>query len=206
LRLYGDNVKKFIKLLGYLAVGLVLLVLAAVMYEKYKHYLWKPPTSLHGISVGMSRSDVVFALGDDENCEERGCIYQEPSLVIRMTNDKVTNIHSKVGYIGVAWDSIYPPFTTTEEMKDILGDEDILSISQDFTDRRYTYLKYGVTFNFSTNVLKRIMIGGVEWRSGKSVVEYFVRGKQVCPSPDCPFGEDGKVKPQYKDKSYKDFL
>jgi hypothetical protein len=207
LRLYGDNVKKFIKLLGYLAVGLVLLVLAAVMYEKYKHYLWKPPTSLHGISVGMSRSDVVFALGDDKNCEEAFCIYQEPSLVIRMTNDKVTNIFSKVGYIGGAWDSIYPPFTTTEEMKDILGDEDILSISQDFTQRRYTYLKHGVTFDFRTNDLTNVMIGGVRWRQSLGDTgEYFVRGKQVCPSPDCPFGEDGKVKPQYKDKSYKDFL
>ena len=199
--------KKFIKLLGYLAVGLVLLVLAAVMYEKYKHYLWKPPTSLHGISVGMSRSDVVFALGDDGNCEEPFCFYQEPWLVIHMTNDKVTNIASKVGYIGGAWDSIYPPFTTTEEMKDILGDEDILSISQDFTDRRYTYLKYGVTFNFSTNDLTIIMIGRVRWRSlGDPGGEYFVRGKQVCPSPDCPFGEDGKRKPEYEDKSYKDFL
>ena len=198
--------KKFIKLLGYLAVGLVLLVLAAVMYEKYKHYLWKPPTSLHGISVGMSRSDLVFALGDDENCEERGCFYQEPSLRIIMSNDKVTAIDFKVGYIGGAWDSIYVPFTTTEEMKDFFGDEDILSISQDFTDRRYTYLKYGVTFSFSTNVLKRIMIGEIEWRSLNNSGEYFVRGKQVCPSPDCPFGEDGEVKPHYKDKSYKDFL
>lgn len=198
--------KKFIRLLGYLAVGLVLLVLAAVMYEKYKHYLWKPPTSLHGISVGMSRSDVVFALGDTGNCEEGGCSYQKPSLVIYMTNDKVRVIYANVGYIGGRWGGIYPPFKTTEEMKDILGDEDILSISQDFTDRRYTYLKYGVTFNFSTNVLKRIMIGEVRWRSGNGVVEYFVRGKQVCPSPDCPFGEDGEVKPQYKDKSYKDFL
>jgi len=199
-------VKKFIKLLGYLAVGLVLLVLAVVMYEKYKHYLWKPPTSLHGISVGMSRSDVVFALGDDGNCEERGCFYQEPSLLIQMTNDKVTTIYSNVGYIGGAWDSINLPFRTTEKMKDIFGDEDILSISPDFTDRRYTYLKYGVTFNFSTNVLKRIMIGEVAWRYTTNGGEYFVRGKQVCPSPDCPFGEDGKVKPQYKDKSYKDFL
>jgi hypothetical protein len=206
LRLNGDNVKKFIKLLGYLAVGLVLLVLAAVMYDEYKHYLWKPPTSLHGISVGMSRSDVVFALGDDGNCEEAFCFYQEPFLVIQMTNDKVTTIASKVGYIGGAWDSIYPPFTTTEEMKDILGDEDILSISQDFTDRRYTYLKYGVSFNFSTNDLEFLMIGRVRWRSLGDTGEYFVRGKQVCPSPDCPFGEDGEVKPQYKDKSYKDFL
>jgi len=201
-------VKKFIKLLGYLALGLVLLVLAAVMYGEYKHYLWKPPTSLHGISVGMSRSDVVFALGDDGNCEEAFCFYQKPLLVIFMTNDKVTNVASKVGYIGGAWDSIYPPFTTTEEMKDILGDEDILSISQDFTDRRYTYLKYGVSFNFSTNVLKRVMIGEVRWRQSLSDTgEYFVRGKQVCPSPDCPWEEDGKtLKPEYEDKSYKDFL
>lgn len=199
--------KKFIKLLGYLAVVLVLLVLAAVMYEKYKHYLWEPPTSLHGISVGMSRSDVVFALGDNDNCEEAFCFYQEPLLVIHMTNDKVTNVASKVGYIGGAWDSIYPPFTTTEEMKDILGDEDILSISQDFTDRRYTYLKHGVTFDFRTNDLTRVMIGGVRWRQSLSDTgEYFVRGKQVCPSPDCPWEEDGKLKPEYEDKSYKDFL
>ena len=197
---------KFLKVLKYLAIGLVLLVAAVVTYDQLRYYLWKPPTSLHGISVGMSRSDVVFALGDDENCEERGCIYQELSLVIMMTNDKVTAIVSKVGYIGGAWDSIYVPFTTTEEMKDFFGDEDILSISQDFTDRRYTYLKYGVTFNFSTNVLKGIMIGEVEWRSLKDNGEYFVRGKQVCPSPDCPFGEDGNPKPEYEDKSYRDFF
>jgi len=201
-------VSKFLKVLKYLAIGLVLLVAAVVTYDQLRYYLWKPPTSLHGISLGMSRSDVVFALGDDDNCVPSGCSYSIPSLWVQLENDRVSYINGKTGYVsGSKWDSIYPPFKTTEEMKDIFGDEDILAISKDLTERRYTYVKYGVTFSFSTNVLKAIAIGEVRWRSHGEQGEYLLRGKQICPSPECPWEEDGKtLKPEYEDKSYRDFF
>jgi hypothetical protein len=205
LRLNGDNVKKFIKLLGYLAVGLVLLVLAAVMYGQYKHYLWKPPTSLHGISVGMSRSDVVFALGDNGNCEEGWCLYDDNNLIVHLDDDKVFYVTADVGWMNGS--KVGAPFGDIEQMKERFGDEDILSVSKDFKTRAYTYLKYDISFFFRINKLQSISIGNERWRTVYGVRgQYFVAGKQVCPSPDCPFGEDDKLKPEYEDKSYDDFL
>ena len=90
-------------------------------------------------------------------------------------------------------------------MESLFGKEDILAISEDFERRRYTYLEGGITFHFSKNDLIWVMMGEVQYRSipGGS---YFVKDRQFCPSKNCPYDEEGKAKPEFKDKDYRYLL
>ena len=98
----------------------------------------------------------------------------------------------------------HTPFATPRQMKDILGEEDILAISADFQKRRYTYLELGVTYDFERNKFEGVMIGNVKYRQLDG--EYFVNGFQFCPSPNCPYDQAGNVKPEFKDKDYRYLL
>ena len=98
------------------------------------------------------------------------------------------------------------PFDTVEEMKEILGEEDILGISVDFEDRRYTYLEWSVTYGFTQNNLTDYMIGEARWREQSGGGEYIVKSRVVCPSDDCPWDDEGVLKPDYEDKDYTMFL
>ena len=98
------------------------------------------------------------------------------------------------------------PFRNVDQMKEILGEEDILSTTDDFVTRRYTYLQWGVTYSFVQNRLIGLMIGSVRWRNTTPTGEYIVQGEVICPGNDCPWDEDGQLKSEYEDKDYRVFL
>jgi hypothetical protein len=148
---------------------------------------------------------VYFRKGEPSLCSnnENGCLWRQDdgNLIVRFENGKTVFIYKAKYPLGYS-----PPFRTVEEMHDILGKEDILSVSKDMMSRSYTYLEWGFTFNFKQNKLESAEVGRVVWRNTLGVSEYYVNSKQICPSENCPFDEEGKVKPEYEGKSYKDFL
>jgi hypothetical protein len=193
------------KVIGFLVLVLILVGAAAYSWDKYSKYLWVPEQPYHGLSVGMTKSDVYFRKGEPVRCSDNidACFWGENDdfLLVHFENGTTTYINKTKYPLGYS-----PPFRNVEEMHDILGIEDILSVSKDMMSRRYTYLEWGFTFNFTQNQLKSAGVGRVLWRKTQDVSEYYVKGKAICPGENCPFNAEGEVKPEYKEKSFKDFL
>lgn len=168
---------------------------------------WEPnATTLRGVSLGESQSDVIFRMGESEVCDIQRC--QWGTLSVGFLDGVVSSVLT-VSTDGYQFELDKPPFTTIEEMKAILGEEDIYASSSDFLTRRYTYIEWGVSYGFSRNLLESIMIGEVRWRTvdaSNGVPEYVVQGRVVCPSDDCPWNDEGVTKPEYDDKDYRVFL
>ena len=166
---------------------------------------YEVPTSLEGVSPGDSKSDLVFRkgapLGKDicHFCDEDFAMWDHPFIAVTFENNRVETIN---GLAHRIFDSL--PLQTTEGLIEMFGEPDILAISADHLERRYTYLDGGITYKCNQNELVGVMIGKVEWRSGVAGAAYFVDGKQFCPVADCPFDAEGESKPEYKGKSYKD--
>lgn len=216
--------KLILKRLGGLAVLLGLSAILAINWgeivRNYKEAAWKPnATSLGGISIGDTRSNVIFRKGvgelndPDEITEQDAHIllyrtsYTEEiladlnqTLAISFDEDDIVNAIHRYG------NNSDLPFTNVEAMKRILGEEDILSISRNYENRRYTYLDWGVSYSFERNQLTQVSIGEIVWRSVTDSEEYFVKGRKVCPSDDCPWDEDGELKIEYEEKDYRIFL
>lgn len=194
-----------LKVIALIFLVLILIASTAFLWSKYSKYLWVPEQPFHGLSIGMKRSDVYFRKGEPLGCSEKNliCMWREKvgSLFVTFNNGEVSYIQKTKNPFGYS-----PPFSNVEEMNDILGEEDILSVSKDMMSRRYTYLEWGFTFGFEQNKLRDAAVGEVKWRKTPDVSEYHVKGKTVCPSEHCPFDSEGKVKPEYEGKSYKDFL
>ena len=91
-------------------------------------------------------------------------------------------------------------------MKALLGDEDLLAESKDFSTRLYTYLEWGTTFEFENDALTGYRVGEVKWRRAKPIGKYIVKGTIVCPGTECPFDDEGDVKEDFKDKDYTYFI
>ena len=91
-------------------------------------------------------------------------------------------------------------------MKLLIGDEDILSVSKDFNTRMYTYLKWGITFQYQNDILVFYSLGNVKWRTIYPPTKYIVKGTIVCPGTECPFDDEGDVKEDFKDKDYTYFI
>jgi hypothetical protein len=193
------------KNIGLLLLVAVLVGTTAFLWNKYSKYLWVPEQPYHELNVGMKTSDVYFRKGEPSRCSEGKdfCIWGEKGdyLIVTFKDGKATYINKLKNPFGYS-----PPFENVEEMYDILGEEDILSVSKDMISRRYTYLEWGFTFGFEKNQLVKAGVGEVTWRKTQDVSEYYVKGKLVCPSETCPFDAEGKVKPEYNEKSFKDFL
>ena len=212
--------KRFLKFLLYLtlvAVGLIALFFNLDEIErKLDAWFYEPPNALEGISVGMHERNVAFKLGgcSEPNIFEewfhnispkwesyeldngRYCNYLSALVSVRYSpKNVVTHVFAEARHT---------PFSTPKQMKDTLGKEDILAISADFQKRRYTYLELGVTYEFERNDFEGVMIGKVKYRQLDG--EYFVNGVQFCPSPNCPYDEEGKIKPEFKDKDYRYLL
>ena len=186
-----------LKIALFLVIPISLFVASPAAYKSITDYLWEPPTVFDGIPLGMSRSDVIFRKGKD-SCSAVSCKIGEVSAIL--------DIDKKVHRFKLKSDVIDMPFTSVEAMQAMLGEEDILSIHKDFSKRKYTYLDIETSFLFDTNILSSVTIGEVTWGELTPLAEYFVQGKAICPSADCPWEEDGEtLKVESKDASYADF-
>ena len=206
------KILKFIlKLLGGLvallvAVGVVAFNWDAISFQ-YDKLFWEPNgLSLEGVSLGDTRSEVVFMKGKPSNESSDILNYYygyDNSRILSIgigDSESVEVIGYQAGYFSY-------PFRTVEKMKEILGEEDILAVSQNFISRRYTYLEWEITYEFVQNRLNTIIIGGKQgWKAVGETGEYIVKGRVVCPGNECPWNEDGELKPEYEDKDYRVFL
>jgi len=196
---------KSLKIITLIVAVSSLIIAAAVLWDNYRKYLWTPEQPFHGLTTDMTISDVYFRKGEPNYCSESKeyCWWgkKDDHLIVTFKAEKVSLIHKRSSPFGY-----YPVITNVEHMIDILGAADIISISESMIERRYTYLKWGATFGFEQNKLTFGSMGEVKWRKTPTISEYYVNGKIVCPSTDCPFDSSGKVKPEYIDKTYRDFL
>lgn len=212
--------KRILVYVAKLFVGLVALIstllLASWAWDKYKFYSWRPPTAIDGISIGMSKSDVLFLKGAPTDCpslpdSERGpdtetCYWgatdNPPVLVVFFKNESV-DVVAKDG----PWIYLSTPIRSVEDMQRVLGHADVMSASGNSLGRQYTYDKYRFGFFFERNQLNGISLGTHRWAALNGTSEYVVGGKTICPSPACPFDSvTGKTKPEYASGSYRDFL
>lgn len=210
--------KKFLLTIGKVIaafVGLIALWLASDWgWERYKFYSWRPPSTIDGIHLGMSKSDVMFQKGEATECELEKrdgrdlsrCSwreeYSEAETGVIFDNDTVDYVY-RWGYPN----QLEVPFSTVEEMKSVLGDEDIMSTSRDGISRSYTYAQHKFSFYFDKNTLRSVNMSEVTWKNLGGQGEYFVRGRQICPGKKCPFDAGtGEIKPEYQGMSYRDFL
>lgn len=99
------------------------------------------------------------------------------------------------------------------------GDPDILWVSEDFSVRQYVYVDEQVSFRFERDQVELYQVGDIrledthirkvdypfsfnedrEYVYSMNISEYTVKGRNLCPSIDCPFNEDGSVKDEYVD-------
>ena len=200
--------KSFLKKVGVfflILIGLIILgTISYKIWEEYDRLSWEPELTFDGLTLDMTKSDIYFIKGEPLRCSEyqSTCVWGKSGqhLVVNFEEDEVRTIVRTGKPYGYS-----PPFKGVEEMKEILGEQDILGISEDLLDRRYTYLDWGITFYFKTNNLSAVMIGEVQWRPIANG-QYFIKGKQICPSDNCPWDDEGNLKPEYEDKDYKIFL
>ena len=190
-------------LAGLIAVITLLIVFSDDLEHGYNKLTWTPPLEVNGITSGMSRSDVVFKLGEPESCVEdkERCGWDDSNHTMSFRDDLVYIQDASSSY---ALRSI--PFENTKDMKALLGDEDILGESKDFNVRRYTYLKWGATFTYKNDALVSYMVGEVTWRSTRTNGKYVVKGLVVCPSAECPFDDEGGIKEDFKDRNHTYFI
>jgi hypothetical protein len=201
--------KGLLKTLGVLIALVIILIIVGINWDRgelfYAKLFWEPDAEeLFGVNLGTTRSDLIFAFETECNSENTTCVFDGKEA--RFDDNDETYILTRDITLSIRMFSNPLPFQTVEEMKYVLGEENLYATSADFEGRRYTYLDWGITFGFRDNLLIRIMMGDVTWRSGNPSGEYKVNGRTVCPSEDCPWDDEGVFKPEYEDKSYRDFL
>lgn len=218
------------KILKWIMKALVALVatitLIVVFNEELEHtynkLTWTPPTEINGITIGMTRSDVVFKLGQPAFCLLR-------ELCLWVNDIDGDGLHAlwfaddlaykdKSHQVWFKDDLAYKqfldeprwlpsiPFKNTTDMKSLLGDEDIFAESKDFSTRGYTYVEWGTSFVFENDTLTSYIIGEVTWRNVLDSGKYVVKGTVVCPSAECPFDDEGAVKEDFKGRDYTYFI
>jgi len=186
-----------------IAIIILLAVFADDIEHGYNKLTWTPPMAINGIRSGMTRSDVMFQLGEADKCSKTKatCYWSDPLHYIMFRNDlvflqKTPNSETLRSM----------PFKNTQEMKLLLGTEDLYSESKDFNTRGYTYLKWGVTFEYDNDALTNYILGNVTWRRQMLIGKYVVKGIVVCPGAECPFDDEGTVKEDFKDRDYTYFI
>ena len=192
---------------------------------------WKPSESLAGLKIGMSDGELRGRKGKPYVCREDRCHWhftssKRPDLVVKNTDNfvaEITVVRLRTNLDGLnckcrpgkvcdprscssgsprtsTRDSI--PFDTVDQMHEILGEEDILATSG--PNRKYTYQDWEVSYLFSNDFLVQVSIGE-SWghiRRG----EYFVKGRPICPGEACPWDDEGNLKAENEEGSYRDFL
>jgi hypothetical protein len=221
---------KFFKIILKILFSVVLLIAISVAgyfaWKTYNFYFWTPPEKLDGIHLGMSRSDIFFTQGSDveyhpkENYKtaERIAIAKKPfssysddekiqsATIFFDKEDKVHTIALSNLDIRNRW-NIQIPFKNTEDLISAFGEPDLLAISEDDSVRRYTYVEKGITFAYAHDKLISIMIGEVTWRSySEHNQKYYIYGKKICPSKQCPWSDGGVLKEEFKDRDFTYFL
>ena len=195
--------KWIMKALVVLVTVITLIILFADdLKQTYNKLTWTPPMEINGIRIFMTRSDVVFKLGEPFDCgEDKTWCGWDDGHFVWFRDDRV-NIQNAIS------DDILQsiPFKNTTDMKTLLGDEDLLAESKDFSTRRYTYLKWGTTFEFENDALIEYMMGEVTWRQARPIGKYIIKGNVICPGAECPFDDEGDVKEAFKDKDYTYFI
>lgn len=196
--------------------------------------------ALRGIKLGMTRKDLLFlpnirfrcisGAGKSEKhwrqdkvemCDELEFGWEEkqrwdlPFLSIgrlELRSDKVIGAEIQVEA------SKYLSFSTTDEMNKLLGEADIIAISDPLTSRRYTFVDAELSFFFFKNSVERFRIGNVKVKDTafiphqndrlyyplESVGEYYVDARMVCPGLNCPFDDRGMIKAPFEDLSAKE--
>jgi hypothetical protein len=219
---------KFLKIILKVILSIILLIAISVAgyfaWKTYNFYFWTPPEKLDGIHLGMSRSDILFTQGSDveyhpkenyQTSKRLGLIKKRfqntsvenkyvSSLVYFDEDDKVEKII--LPSLDIAAD-INIPFKNTEDLIAAFGEPDILAIKEDDTERRYTYVKKEISFGYKHNELIAMTIGEITWRSfAVPKQKYYIYGKQICPSEQCPWNEDVVLKEDFKGRNYTYFL
>ena len=187
-----------------LVVLITIFILIAIfgkdLGHTYNKLTWTPPMEINGITTGMTKSDVVFKLGENVECLDGIIVCSWANQSVFFENEIVD--FQSLG--GTYFSSI--PFKNTKGMKSLLGDEDILAVSKDFNIRRYTYVKWGATFDYKNDVLTTYMIGNTVWRHVGENSKYVINGVVVCPGAECPIDDKGDVKEDFKDRDYTYFI
>lgn len=199
------------KLLNWILKAVLALMAIIVLFVASIYFLedtsqtlaWAPPTEINGIKAGMTRSDVVFKLGEPERCSEDKviCGWGDLSHRVSFKNDLV-HLQNAIGNNIIR----STPFKTSQGMRSLLGVEDILAVSKDFKIKRYTYAQWGATFEYNDDVLVEYMLGHMSWRHATPVGSYVIKGVVVCPGLACPFDSKSGVKQGFRDKDYTYFI
>jgi outer membrane protein assembly factor BamE (lipoprotein component of BamABCDE complex) len=201
---------KILKWIMKAVVALVTIITLIVLFaddlaHTYNKLTWTPPMEINGITIGMTRSDVVFKLGEPKLCSEDktactwGDVGEFHTVIFKDELVDYQNVQKPRQHLSI-------PFKNTADMKALLGDEDLLAESKDFIVRRYTYLKWGTTFKFENDTLTEYMVGKVRWRSIHPLGKYVIKGTVVCPSADCPYDDQDDLKEGFKDRDYTYFI
>lgn len=177
-----------------------------ISYE-YNKRNWEPSDQISGLRLGMSGQQVRNIKGQPYGCSDNVCAWhlrssKRPDLIVYYEDGGATKIRTVSP--PVTGDKV--PFKTVDQMREILGPEDIRS--EGYPDTKYTYLKWNISYDWSNDVLTGISLGADNWyleRAGR-YMRYFIKGRQVCPSEACPWGDKGELRPEYENASYKDFL
>ena len=226
--------KKIIKVIKVVFVTIVIVyllgLLGGLVYQNYNSKNWRVSGKLNEIPLGMTRSDVFFFQGSNVTYKPEGK-HETAKKIIIMKEPEFYG-QEKIDYIGLDFNesdevetvTLYNigvfyarnhniPYTTTYKLKEHLGEPDIHSefILGNARFRSYTYLDTGYTFAYEFDNLSYITYGKVRWRAGYGrLIRYSIDGKEICPSPNCPFDDkiedEYKIKSEYKDKDYRYFL
>jgi hypothetical protein len=155
--------KWIMKALVVLVTVITLIILFADdLKQTYNKLTWTPPMEIKGIKLGMTRSDVVFLRGNPSACEQDKVLCNwGVSLIVKYVDEKVSYV-STDGTSPFSKYARFPgmriPFRDVEGMKVLLGEADLYWETSDFNTRSYTYLKWGVSFIYTNNILKHYVL------------------------------------------------
>lgn len=161
-----------------------------------------------GISPGMFRDQVIQHLGQPDRCwqSKRWCAWEnadERVLSVQFKRDRVSYLFAQVGFSK--FDD--PSFTDASGMRSVLGEPDVYSVSDSGWRTRYTYLDSGLTVNVDDGQVAGYGLGHVAWRATATISEYWVAGRQICPSAQCPFEfPSNRVRDAFVDQTVRDVI
>ena len=153
---------RIIKYIFLLFLLIILVATVAALYGKQIKFAYKKFTFSHlgevaGVSIYDTQEDTIFRLGKgDCNDSISRCYYANERINISYDDfGRIYLIKFSPTSLGVSSKSGPYFITKVEELVDVAGDPDILAISKDFLERRYTYsdneLKNGITYTFIQN-------------------------------------------------------
>ena len=221
----------------FLSIGVLLISSCDIPSKQVSPKLgYAPPTNAEGVYLGISLSDIIFEKGGGNGyCSKSNYVplgtkkgdYKPTNKCRYGDHFASINTQEVVDRIESFGEGLAVPFSTIDDMQRTMGEAEILSVSEDFNWRGYSYVDWGITFYFKSNQLRSSVLKNITWGreiqvyhrrvAGEYTVgdglnnyragDYFINGVKICPSPQCPWENDGKtIKPKYEGKSYRDFI